>query len=151
MVPPPPNKTGASHLKSVICSLSRSGTRRPLPKGVIWPHKRENNSEIRLLLLNPPMNPPTTRWRVLPRVHGNQWKKTPVQHFRITISDMTDNSHFSRWHRWYSYLLCRYWWNTRIFPFTKKSYLLRAQWRYYEDIGMRILVSPILWGYWSFK
>ena len=25
-------------------------------------------------------------------------------------------------------LLYRYWWNTRIFPFTKKSYLHRAQW-----------------------
>ena len=28
----------------------------------------------------------------------------------------------------YSTLLYRYWWNTRIFPFTKKSYLRRAQW-----------------------
>ena len=26
-------------------------------------------------------------------------------------------------------LLYRYWWNTRIFPFTKKSYLHSAQWR----------------------
>ena len=28
-------------------------------------------------------------------------------------------------------LLYRYWWNTRIFPFTKKSYLHHAQWRYH--------------------
>ena len=39
----------------------------------------------------------------------------------------------------------RYWWNTRIFPFTKKSYLHRAQWRYYFYLSrVRILVSPWL-------
>ena len=38
------------------------------------------------------------------------------------------------------YLLYRYWWNTRIFPFTKKSYLHRAQWRYYFYLSrVRIL------------
>ena len=43
------------------------------------------------------------------------------------------------------YLLYRYWWNTRIFPFTKKSYLHRAQWRYYFYLSrVRILVSPWL-------
>ena len=43
------------------------------------------------------------------------------------------------------YLLYRYWWNTRIFPFTKKSYLHRAQWRYYFCLSrVRILVSPWL-------
>ena len=43
------------------------------------------------------------------------------------------------------YLLNRYWWNTRIFPFTKKSYLHRAQWRYYFYLSrVRILVSPWL-------
>ena len=42
-------------------------------------------------------------------------------------------------------LLYRYWWNTRIFPFTKKSYLHRAQWRYYFYLSrVRILVSPWL-------
>ena len=41
--------------------------------------------------------------------------------------------------------LYRYWWNTRIFPFTKKSYLHRAQWRYYFYLsGVRILVSSWL-------
>ena len=44
-----------------------------------------------------------------------------------------------------SYLLYRYWENTRIFPFTKKSFLLRAQWRYYFYLSrVRILVSPWL-------
>ena len=39
----------------------------------------------------------------------------------------------------------RYWWNTRIFPVTKKSYLHRAQWRYYFYLSrVRILVSPWL-------
>ena len=38
------------------------------------------------------------------------------------------------------YLLYRYWWNTRIFPFTKKSYLHRAQLRYYFIFHV--------WGYW---
>ena len=46
-------------------------------------------------------------------------------------------------------LLYRYWWNTGIFPFTKKnSYLHRAQWRYYFYLShVRILVSPwlLLW------
>ena len=42
-------------------------------------------------------------------------------------------------------LLYRYWWDTRIFPFTKKSYLHRAQWRYYFYLSrVRILVSPWL-------
>ena len=37
------------------------------------------------------------------------------------------------------------WWNTRIFPFTKKSYLHRAQWRYYIYLSrVRILVLPWL-------
>ena len=43
------------------------------------------------------------------------------------------------------YLYYRYWWNTRIFPFTKKSYLHRAQWRYYFYLSrVRILVPPWL-------
>ena len=42
-------------------------------------------------------------------------------------------------------LLYRYWWNTRIFPFTKKSYLHRAQWRYHFYLSrVKILVSPWL-------
>ena len=42
-------------------------------------------------------------------------------------------------------LLYRYWWDTRIFPYTKKSYLHRAQWRYYFYLSrVRILVSPWL-------
>ena len=45
------------------------------------------------------------------------------------------------------FLLYRYWWNTWIFPFTKKSYLHRAQWRYYFYLSrVRILVSP-----WNFR
>ena len=45
----------------------------------------------------------------------------------------------------YRFLLYRYWWNTRIFPFTKKSYLHRAQWRYYFYLSrVRILVSSWL-------
>ena len=44
----------------------------------------------------------------------------------------------------YLALLYRYWWNTRIFTFAKKSYLHRAQWRYYFYLSrVRILVS--LW------
>ena len=43
------------------------------------------------------------------------------------------------------HLLYIYWWNTRIFPFTKKSYLHRAQWRYYFYLSrVRILVLPWL-------
>ena len=42
-------------------------------------------------------------------------------------------------------LLYRYWWNTRIFPFTKKSYLHCAQRRYHFYLSrVRILVSPWL-------
>ena len=48
-------------------------------------------------------------------------------------------------YRTYTFLLYRYWWNTRIFPFTKKSYLHRARWRYYFYLSrVRILVSPWL-------
>ena len=44
-----------------------------------------------------------------------------------------------------TFLLYRYWWNTRIFPFSKKSYLHRAQWRYYLYLSrVSILVSPWL-------
>lgn len=43
----------------------------------------------------------------------------------------------------YSMLLYRYWWNTRIMSFTKKSYLHRTQWRYYFRLSrVMILVSP---------
>ena len=46
------------------------------------------------------------------------------------------------------FLLYRYWWNTRIFPFTKKLYLHRAQWRYFFYLSrVRILVSPWLLTY----
>ena len=49
------------------------------------------------------------------------------------------------------FLLYRYWWNTRIFPFTKKSFLHRAQWRYYFYLSrLRMLVSPWLLT-WSAK
>ena len=42
-------------------------------------------------------------------------------------------------------LLYRYWWDTRIFPYTRKSYLHRAQWRYYFYLSrVRILLSPWL-------
>ena len=43
------------------------------------------------------------------------------------------------------HLLYVYWWNTRIFPFTKKSYLHCAQWRYYFYLShVRILALPWL-------
>ena len=43
---------------------------------------------------------------------------------------------------YYHPLLYRYWWNTRIFPFTKKSYLHRAQWRYCcENIGVAMVTN----------
>ena len=49
------------------------------------------------------------------------------------------------WLKYKIYLLYRYWWNTRIFPFTEKSYLHRTQWRYYFYLSRaRILVSPWL-------
>ena len=45
----------------------------------------------------------------------------------------------------YFILLYRYWWNTRIIPFTKESYLHRTQWRYYFYLSrVKILVSPWL-------
>ena len=50
------------------------------------------------------------------------------------------------------HLLYRYWWNTRIFPFTRKSYLHRAQWRNYFYLSrVRILVSPWLLTIWNRK
>ena len=53
------------------------------------------------------------------------------------------------------YLLYRYWWNTRIFPFTKKSCLHHIQWRYYfylscEDIGVA-MVTNINFDFWNRK
>ena len=45
----------------------------------------------------------------------------------------------------YTCLLYRYWWNTRIFPFTKTSYLYRGRWTYYFYLSrVRILVPPWL-------
>ena len=61
-------------------------------KGVIWPHKRENNREIGLLLVS-------TAYPTMKSIAARSWermkKKTPVQHFRITISDMTDLKAFT--------------------------------------------------------
>ena len=60
-------------------------------KGVIWPHKRENNREIGLLLVSP-------AYSTMKSTAGRSWKpmkKTPDQHFRITISDMTDLEAFT--------------------------------------------------------
>ena len=60
-------------------------------KGVIWPHKRENNREIGLLLVS-------TAYPTMKSIAARSWepmKKTPVQHFRITISDMTDLEAFT--------------------------------------------------------
>ena len=46
-----------------------------------------------------------------------------------------------------TFLLYRYWWNTRIFPFTKKSNLHCTQSRYYFYLSrVRILVLP-----WNFS
>mgnify|MGYP006964572515 CR=1 FL=1 len=43
-------------------------------------------------------------------------------------------------------LLYRCWWNARISPLTKKSYLHSAQWRYYFYLSReRILLWPWLW------
>ena len=43
------------------------------------------------------------------------------------------------------FILYGYWWNTRIFLFTKKSYPHYAQWRYYFYLShVRILVLPWL-------
>ena len=55
-------------------------------KGVTWPHKRENNREIGLLLVSP-------AYFTMKNTAARSWKpmkKTPVQRFRIPISDMTD-------------------------------------------------------------
>ena len=50
-----------------------------------------------------------------------------------------------RWVGCDHFLLYRYWWNTRISPFTKKLYLHRAQLRYYFYLSrVRILVWPWL-------
>ena len=47
------------------------------------------------------------------------------------------------------YYIYRYWWNTRISPFIKKSYLHRAQWRYHFYLScVRILVWPWLPTYY---
>ena len=60
-------------------------------KGVIWPHKRENNREIGLLSVSP-------AYSTMKSTAACSWqpmKKTPVQLFRITISDMTDLGAFA--------------------------------------------------------
>ena len=60
-------------------------------KGVIWPHKRENNTEIRLLLVSP-------AYSTMKSTAARSWypmKKTLVQHFRITISGMADLEAFT--------------------------------------------------------
>ena len=41
-------------------------------------------------------------------------------------------------------LLYRYWWNTRIFPLTKKSCLHCAQWRYYFNLS-HVKISASSW------
>ena len=48
----------------------------------------------------------------------------------------------------YQLLLYRYWWNTRIFPLTKKSYLLRVQWRYHMYMYFYLSHLKILMSSW---
>ena len=43
----------------------------------------------------------------------------------------------------YYVLLCRYWWITRIFSFTKKSYLHRAQWRIFKILFLSFTCGDI--------
>ena len=60
-------------------------------KDVIRPHKKENNREIGLLLVSP-------AYSTMKSTAARSWKpmtKTPDQHFRITISDMTDLEAFT--------------------------------------------------------
>ena len=61
---------------------------------------------------------------------------------------IVQNLHTDNFYSIKLFLSYRYWWNTRIFPFTKKLYLHRAQrryWRYYFYLSrVRILVSPWL-------
>ena len=66
------------------------------------------------------------------------------QYFRLFLCKKLKGFSLS-WRTPNGILLHRYWWNTRIFPLTKKSYLHRAQWKYYFYLSrVRILVSPWL-------
>ena len=68
-----------------------------------------------------------------------------VELFMNLTKVASSHEKFDVWPRPYRLLLDRYWWNTGIFSFTEKSYLHRAQWRYYFYLSpVRILVSPCL-------
>ena len=92
------------------------------------------------------------KWRFL-SLHLSQWGLIDIysQVCRGDFSALRETLVFHRsWHN-KIFLLYRYWWNTRIFPFTKKSYLHRAQWRYHFYLSrVRILVSPWLLT-WLFR
>ena len=58
----------------------------------------------------------------------------------------------------YVILSYRYWWHTRIFSFTKKSYLYRAHWRYYSylsrvrmDNGVTMVTNINFDSFWNRK
>ena len=71
-------------------------------------------------------------------------RKWLLQYFRLFLSKKLKGFSLS-WRTPNCILLYRYWWNTRIFYFTKKSYLHLAQWRYYFYLSyVRIVVSPWL-------
>ena len=61
------------------------------------------------------------------------------QYFRLFLCKKLKGFSLS-WRTPNCILLHRYWWNTSIFPFTKKSYLHRAQWN-------AIFLFHV-WGYW---
>ena len=53
------------------------------------------------------------------------------------------------------YIDTAYWWNTRIFPFTKKSYLHHAQWRYYFFLSRVRILRKVTFSdkslFWLFR
>ena len=73
-------------------------------------------------------------------------KRIPLYNFRRVSCRFCGKNENARPNTEYlNQSLYRYWWNTRIFPFTKKSYLHHGQWRYYFYLSrVRILVSPWL-------
>ena len=100
--------------------------------GKSWFLRRGENRSTRSLDLNPGHI-------------GGRRALSPLRHPLLPVVNVTANPSLFIFVMINNYLLYRYWWNTRIFPFTKKSYLHRSQWRYYFYLSrVRILVSPWL-------
>ena len=126
----PPNFTNASATRSIYAQLQgRTRLYARYARAYLKKSRVKNNDKIRV-----------KKWIMKTKEkRKDRIDKTVILRAQFGSIHLATDCQFN------SSFYYRYWWNTRIFPFTKKSYLHRGQWRYYFYLSrVRILVSPWL-------